>query len=464
MGACTGRAGLVMVTAVVAVLAGCEDKSDFFGPLPGQPGGVQEFLLTQISTGVGVTCGIAANGGPAFCWGNNQTGALGIGTAAGPNDIRTRPVQVAGGLSFNAISTSGEHTCGITGAGQAFCWGANEHGELGTEATLQQCEVSIGAITSVPCATVPVPVAGGLTFASITTALDFTCGVTTGGQGYCWGDNDFGQLGTTAGLDNCTVIGVTAPCALTPVPVAGNLTFASINTGNTASHVCGVTTNGAAYCWGAAGVGQLGTTANLDTCTLFGQPIDCARTPVPVAGGHTFANVSAGGLASCGVTTGNDAFCWGSNQSAELGNSTVTTCPVQGVDFPCAPTPVPVEGGLDFTDVEVGSAHACGLTTASQAFCWGSNLNGAVGSTATPATCVIQGTTQDFPFDCFRTPVAVTVAASFLSIDAGDEYSCGIATTGEALCWGVNESGQLGDGTTTTRRTPVRVLPPETIT
>lgn len=465
MATCTRTAGFVLVTAVLAVLTGCEDKDDFLGPLPGRPvPGVQEFLLRQVSTGAGVACGVALGGSPVFCWGNNQTGALGIGSAAGPNDIRTVPTLVVGGLSFKAVATSGEHTCAITDAGQAFCWGANEHGELGTTAQLQTCNVVIGAITSVPCATSPVPVAGGLTFASITAASDHTCGVTTEGQGFCWGDNDFGQLGTTAGLQTCTVIGITAPCALTPVPVAGGLTFASINTGAISSHTCGVTTAGQAFCWGAAGTGQLGTTAALDNCTLFGNPVPCALTPRPVAGGLTFASVSAGGVFTCGVTTGNKAFCWGGNDSGQLGNTSVTTCPLPNVDVPCSPIPVAVEGGLNFTSLEAGSAHTCGITTGNQAFCWGSNLNGAVGSTATPATCVIPGVIQDFSFDCFRTPVAVAGAISFQSLDAGDEFTCAVATSGEPFCWGGNSKGQVGDGTTINRPTPVQVSPPVTTT
>lgn len=442
-----------VVAVMVVVLGACDEKDDVTGPGEGQ------LLLTQVSTGALVTCGVAT-GGAAFCWGSNQTGALGIGSVAGLNDIRTTPVRVVGGLSFKFVSTSGEHTCAITDAGEAFCWGANEHGELGTTAALQTCDVVLGPIRTVPCSASPVPVAGGLTFSSITASSNHTCGVTASGQGFCWGDNIFGQLGTTAALETCTVAGVSRPCALTPVPVAGGLTFASINTGALSNHTCGTTTAGQAFCWGAAGLGQLGTTAQLQTCIVFGSPEDCATTPVPVEGGRTFRSVSAGSNFSCGVTTGNQAFCWGANDSGQLGNSSVTTCPIPGAGFPCSPTPVAVAGGLNFALVEAGSVQTCGVTTDNRAFCWGSNENGAVGSTATPQSCGGNGTQA---FNCFRTPVAVAGGISFQIVDAGEQHSCGIATNNRTFCWGANSSGQLGDGTTTNRPTPVPVRPPATI-
>jgi len=449
----TRRTVQVLVAVVAVVLGACEDKDDLTGPPPGG-----QLELAQVSTGALVTCGVAP-GSPAYCWGSNQTGALGIGSAGGPTDIRSRPVLVTGGLSFKQVSTSGEHSCGITDDGAAYCWGANERGELGTTATLETCEVVLGPLRSVPCSPSPVLVAGGLTFAAITTNANFTCAVTTTGAGYCWGDNTFGQLGTTSAVESCTVAGATGPCALTPVPVAGGLTFASINTGALSNHVCAVTTGNDAYCWGAAGLGQLGTSAQLDDCIVFGSPEPCARTPVVVAGGNDFASVSAGSNFTCGVTTANAALCWGANDSGQLGNASVTTCPITDAIFPCATTPVAVQGGQSFAQVEAGSVHACGVTTGNQGYCWGSNQNGAVGSTAAAQTCNVDG----LSFNCFRAPVQVTGNISFRSIDAGDEFSCGIDTNNQTFCWGLNSSGQLGDGTTINRPTPVRVRAPAPI-
>ncbi|PYP50821.1 MAG: hypothetical protein DMD45_09770 [Gemmatimonadetes bacterium] len=155
---------------------------------------------------------------------------------------------MAGGLSFVSLSTGYFHTCGLTEAGAAYCWGGNFEGELGNGTTQ-------GSAT-------PVVVSGGLTFATITAGQWATCAVTKAGLGYCWGYNGYGQLGNAA-----------APLTLAPnpraLPVSGGLTFVSVSTGYL--HTCGITTQGAAYCWGDNSEGELG-----DGSTMI-QP-----TPVPV--------------------------------------------------------------------------------------------------------------------------------------------------------------------------------------
>jgi alpha-tubulin suppressor-like RCC1 family protein len=132
--------------------------------------------------------------------------------------------------------------------------------------------------------------------------------MTAAGAAYCWGDNESGQLGD----------GTTTPNYWSPVPVLGELTFAEVSAGT--HYSCGVTTGGAAYCWGWNSVGQLGDGTTTDR-----------TTPVPVLGGLTFARVSAGYYHTCGVTTTGAAYCWGENNYGQLGNGTTTpsTVPVK---------------------------------------------------------------------------------------------------------------------------------------
>jgi alpha-tubulin suppressor-like RCC1 family protein len=111
--------------------------------------------------------------------------------------------------------------------------------------------------------------------------------------------NLWGQLGT----------GLTGGIQATPVPVAGNHRWATIDAGW--GHTCGVATTGVTYCWGNGDGGQLGT----GTIANF-------NTPAPVAGGFSFATVSAGFDHSCGLTTNGVAYCWGENDGGQLGNST----------------------------------------------------------------------------------------------------------------------------------------------
>ena len=114
------------------------------------------------------------------------------------------PVPVAGGLSFLSVSGGTDHACGLTRSGQAYCWGANWAGQLGD-----------GSING---SNVPVAVTGGLTFTTVIAADRFTCGLTGTGQAYCWGYNQFSELGD--GSNNESHV---------PIPVAGGLTFTSLS-------------------------------------------------------------------------------------------------------------------------------------------------------------------------------------------------------------------------------------------
>jgi len=307
--------------------------------------------LATVSAGSDHTCGLTPTGA-AYCWGYNGSGALGDGTTT---TDRTSPVAVGGGLSFGAVSLGVRHTCGVTPADAVYCWGLNAEGQLGvdTGTALQQC----GGTSQ--CSTTPVAVGGGLSFTSVSAGYTHTCGVTTAGAAYCWGANSYGQLGdgtttertspvavaggvsfaaisagvyhtcglTTAGAVYCwgsnirSQLGIgtaTGPqlcdsvaCSLIPVAVAGGLSFATLSAGG--FHTCGVTPAGAAYCWGDDRWGALGNGTNTDQ-----------TSPVAVAGGLSFAEVSAAGFHTCGVTPASVLYCWGANNAGELGVGTTT--------------------------------------------------------------------------------------------------------------------------------------------
>ena len=156
-------------------------------------------VFSVLSAGNGHACGLTTDGA-AYCWGFNEDGGLGNGTTGG---ISTTPVAVSAppGVSFSALSAGTAHSCGLTASHTAYCWGENESGQLG-----------IGLKTDTAR---PVPVTGSVPFLGVRAASQlagagFTCGVTTGGVGYCWGSNVNGQLGD----------GTTTPRAM-PVRVAG---------------------------------------------------------------------------------------------------------------------------------------------------------------------------------------------------------------------------------------------------
>jgi len=150
--------------------------------------------------------------------------------------------------------------------------------------------------------------------------------------------------------------------------VAGGLSFARLTAGG--AHTCGVTAAGAAYCWGANIAGQLGT----------GTADSLEVTPQPVSGGLHFRLIAAGGAHTCGLTADSLAYCWGNDTDGELGDGAASSQPT--------PTPMPVSGGLRFADLHAGSAHTCGITGAQTVYCWGLGLKGQLGQ-VTPRSSAV---------------------------------------------------------------------------
>lgn len=199
--------------------------------------------FTSLAAGNAHTCGLTSDS-TAYCWGGNDVGSLGDSTTIG----RVVPTVVAGGLKFAAINAGAFHTCAITGAGEAYCWGNNISGQLGDSAS---------AIWQL----VPVAVhAAGVLFTSITAGFNHTCARATSGQIYCWGGSDNGQVGPNVGT-----VGY--------VPALVGLTGTAIVAGG--AHSCALTPSGA-YCWGFNQFGQLGAgSALLQSATplrVRGQP------------------------------------------------------------------------------------------------------------------------------------------------------------------------------------------------
>lgn len=349
------------------------------------------FVQTSAAVSGTHTCGITS-AGYAYCWGYNSNGQLGDGTER-PSDV---PTPVAGGLRFTQVDVAGFHTCGLTPDGAAYCWGYNANGQLGDGSSEDRAA--------------PAPVVGGLRFALVSVGESHSCGLTADGSAHCWGSDQHGQRGD----------GDSGLSGLEPRPVAGGLTFSRLNAGS--RHTCAVATDDAAYCWGANIYGELGvggTTAR--------------DVPTPVAGGLRFAQLSAGNTHTCGVTTDGFGYCWGENRSGRLGDGTTEPREV----------PARVDTGLTFAGISAGSAHTCAVTAGDIAYCWGHNSTGSVGDGSTTERVV---------------PTPVAGGLSFSSVEAGNAHACGIVIGSGAYCWGTNWTGQLGDGTNVDRLVPTRVV------
>ena len=320
-------------------------------------------------------------------------------------DIWVEVVQPGVGAT-RQISVGDSHTCRLDSVGGAlWCRGINESGQLGNGTTTDQdTAVQVVNLTGDPFAEVS---AGGL----------HTCALmdTTGGtQPYCWGDNRFGQLG------DGSITNRSQPVPVTDASVPGD--FVSLAAGGV--HTCGLTDAGAAYCWGYNLFGQLGD----------GGATGFAFSPTAVVGGHTFTDLAAGWLHTCGLRDDGTVWCWGRGGEGQLGADTLfdSTSPVQVAD-----------SSQTFTHIEAGAAHTCGLTPAGDVMCWGYNSSGQVGVGVRDFT-IASPTTLTFPSAVTATDLAL-----------GWIFGCALASDGAVYCWGANDQLQLGQAVPRAARSPI---------
>jgi alpha-tubulin suppressor-like RCC1 family protein/tRNA A-37 threonylcarbamoyl transferase component Bud32 len=356
-------------------------------------------LLPLASTRATVVAGglhscLVSSDGRTFCWGSNDHGQLGTGA----NVRSTTPALVGGDARFTSLAAGFSHSCAISRDGGAWCWGENESGQLGDRSNTAR--------------TAPVRVTDGHVFRVITAGAAHSCAIDQNGVAWCWGSNSRGQLGDSTSRDSNV-----------PSPVAGARRFTAISAGW--NFTCALDSDGHAFCWGDDSGGQLG-----DSSTASAR-----RLPVPVSGGLSFVSIAAGNAHACGVTKQGDAYCWGKNGSGQLGDGTTSD----------RSTPVRVKASTRFASITTGGVHTCAVSPEADAYCWGKNSYGQLGD----------GGTTDHPL-----PTRVAGAHAFATLRAFGSHTCGSAVTGEAFCWGYNLEGQLGDGSRTHRTRPVYIEPP----
>lgn len=311
-----------------------------------------------------------------------------------PNYDEPQPAPVDTTQRFVAIGAGHRHACMLTAAGAAWCWGDNTYGQLGAPAT-QRCVEGVDS----PCSARPIPVAGGLVLASLTASERHTCGLTAAGAAWCWGDGDFAVnnndklpfavpgghafVQVVASLFANLSCGVKADGSLwcwgsgfsygstgpsvSAVPTqwteASAVAFGRIALGE--AHACGLDGSGHAWCIGSNAYGQLGS----------GQAASSA-VPVPVAGGRIFTQIVAGPDHSCALAPDGQAWCWGSGNAIGDGG---------GDAAPPRTVPVAVAGGHRFAHLSAGAGRTCALTQDGSAWCWGHGYGGVLGDGATEA-------------------------------------------------------------------------------
>jgi alpha-tubulin suppressor-like RCC1 family protein len=309
------------------------------------------------------------------------------------------PTDAGDADDYQTIATGFHSTCAVTNGGTVYCWGRNEFGQLGIGSTESQ--------------TTPVQLGepdSPLTAISLGLGGRHSCALRPDGSVACWGWNPFGQLGDGTLEDRhspVTVIGL--PSDVVQV-VAGNY------------HSCVRTELGGVWCWGN------------ENGVISGER---RTSPVEVAGLTDVRKLAAGAEFTCALRASGTVACWGSNSDGQLGDGTMTH----------SAAPVDVEGITDARDLATGASHTCVLHATGMASCWGQDFHGQVGD-GVPGSPGMNRTT----------PVAVIGSGELASIVASFASSCAIRTSdGRASCWGSNESGQLGDDSTADRAMPTSV-------
>ena len=442
--------------------------------------------ITSIAAGSAHSCA-ATSAGNAYCWGVNSNGQLGDGT----NTQRALPVAVvdvtgAGmleGVRSVSAHPSGQHTCASMYDGTVFCWGSNSYGQLGNASA---------SPTTRPWQ------ARGLNGEKVLTRVtqlsvgaNHTC-VRRFDQGvWCWGLGGSGQLGENSTTNR------PAPVETLSMDGTGPLSsVTSVAAGD--SHTCATVSDGTVQCWGANGSGQLGqnrllnhrlpvrvqqagaitSVRSLSGGTGFNQAVKTDNTvfswgsnnysqlgdgtgtaqqiATQVVGTGTqgdltsVATSSTGDRHSCALKTNGTVWCWGGNDSGQLGDNTnnAHSSPVQVLGV----SAVGLFEGV--TALSTGGLHSCGIVgnvdpTVQRLYCWGNNTYGQLGdnttvSRVTPRTVVAT--------------LANTVLTGATKVSVGKLNTCAVMADTTAKCWGDNSWGQVGDNTTTQRKAPTTVI------
>lgn len=380
--------GRVVRTLVLATVTATAATAGF-----GAAGATSSRLAVTRPHGPGIavgdffTCGLSTNG-TVKCWGDFDDG----GSTKGAPRQTSLPVAVKGISGAVAISASAA-TCVLLSTGGVECWGDNVDGIRGD-----------GTTTSTAT---PTPVTGITTAVGISVGGDHACAALQDGTIECWGDNGSGELGN-GGLG-----GISS----TPVAVQGITNAVGVAAGTQVS--CAVLADGTAKCWGRDSFGALGT---------FGPALGHSSTPVAVKGITGAVKITSGGLTTCVLLSNGNVKCWGENLAGEAGNGSR--------NYGRLPAPVLVKKVSHAVNVSMAGV-GCATLADGTAKCWGSNYFGALG-TGLP--------TNQGP----KTAALVPRLARVVSVAAGIESSCAVIADGTARCWGSNDHGQLGNGSTST--------------
>jgi alpha-tubulin suppressor-like RCC1 family protein len=370
------------------------------------PAGVSGSYL-PIATGGRHTCAISA--GDVFCWGADDQGQLGNGGAAGAPDSAAAVLADIPGEA-QSICAGTQHACASTVDGDVYCWGAGGQGRLGNGSDATQfAPVLVSNIGGGQ----PLGLA-----AQVTCGDAFSCVLLRDGRVACFGANGLGQVGDTTTTERRA-----------PVLVSTAERFEQVEAGH--AHACAIrTSDNAVFCWGEGTFGKLGDNAVTNNLVPARAGTLVGASYVMAGGQHTCASMSSGRV-----------YCWGRNNVGQLGRGTA------GAGNQMIPIVVRnADGSADLANVRGGMAagddHTCVTTLEGYVMCWGGNANREIGHNNNAGNVT--------------RPVGVHNLLDAVQVASGQDHTCAVRANSQLACWGLNGDAQLGDGTSTTPAVPVR--------
>jgi len=330
--------------------------------------------VIEVSAGEAHVCAVTTRG-VAYCWGDNAGHALGTG-----GDQVREPTRVKSALRFRAVAAGGSFTCALDLDGAAHCWGQGLEGQMGNG------QLSGGSET-------PAPVVGDRRYTQIVAGAAHVCALDAAGTAWCWGWNEYGQLGDG-----------TTQSSGSPVRVKLDKPFTRLGA-SLGSTTCGVTADSLAFCWGADGGRLGGPTSSLGT-----------STPVQIAGVSRVVSVSVGGSTACDVDAEGSALCWGRNAAGALGVGK------EERELAVSAAPVRVQADVPFTSIVAHMAKTCAIARDSSLYCWGAIAYGLAGG--------VRGANR---------PTLVEGGIRWRQIAIGGQGQyCGASVDGRLYCWGTD--------------------------
>lgn len=371
-------------------------------------------IFDSINGNVRVNC--ATTDGVAYCWGKDQAAGYGYSGIINSSTPAKLPVGEIGAKVVSSVSADSGGGCAIAEGG-LYCWGAMRDGFGNTY------------YNSTTKASTPKRVTGGLESMTVTdfsVAANNTCAVANGGA-YCWGNNNYGQLGN----------GSSGNIVFTPTRVGGLLSGKVVTAITSDLQSTCAIAGGSAYCWGYNTQNELGNGTNTQS-----------NSPVAVGGlsGRTLTQINMSNSHTCVLATTGAASCWGwgyVNYDNTIPNNRFASGSfAQSSTAVAIPQSSGAFGSQAITDVRSSTGWTrCVLAANNNAYCWGEGYAGRLGNGSTASS---------------TSPVQVVRDTNIIGSRSISQLSghCVLAG-GDAFCWGMNDSGQLGNGTTTAQSRPV---------